>query len=206
MIVTPRNAILFLIAIGVMVAVPLLRKDLKREAYQNRLADGVILESTPLSGKTFSGTSIYVLDYSDMGAQGLVIGQSLQDGLQRLSYKYHEHPNLKPLRRLIGSDLTQSDNKAWFWGGPVAMDQYAALSLQPIDGGSDLATDGLFANMNLSEHQIAMAPHTNYYAGYAGWISGQLDREVRAGDWRVYKPKVTQLHQLLGLGSHDSNR
>ena len=140
----------------------------------DRPAAGKFLVATAdVDGSSFERTVILLLHYDEAGAQGLVINRRSDAALAEV---------------LPGSEPLADYQGALFWGGPVRMATMRAL----------LRTDDPPANAIKLVDEVYQVPLEDelgsysgdeatlrFYAGYAGWAPGQLDRELRFGSWNV---------------------
>jgi putative transcriptional regulator len=141
------------------------------------LAPGRFLIATrQLDGPFFARSVVLLLDYSPTGALGLVINRPTSIGLQDLL------PAL--------TEISDRDDRV-FMGGPVEPELMVFLirsssrpaASQPVIG--DIHATGSAEALRAVIEQDAPASRFHAYVGYAGWAPGQLDAEVRRGDWYV---------------------
>ncbi|HYA86677.1 MAG TPA: YqgE/AlgH family protein [Nitrospirota bacterium] len=139
-------------------------------------AKGKFLVATRnLSDPRFQETVILLIDYNAKGAAGLIINRPTQVPLVEL------FPSLPGLKK----------QAVIYYGGPV--EGYRILMLiqsdeKPVDSISLFGNVYVSSSKNTLEHLAGAGKkgrQFRMYAGYAGWASGQLDREVSHGDWLV---------------------
>jgi len=111
-----------------------------------------------------------------------VLNESIEDGLERyLNLGNGAIVDTKLLRHLHES---QTKIVPQFWGGPVALPSEFRVAYDYING--DIAFNHTAIN-----HDRKNAMHKDSsvisasFVGYAGWSVGQLESEIRDGDWRV---------------------
>jgi putative transcriptional regulator len=123
----------------------------------------------------FQETVVLLLDYNSNGATGLIINR----------------PTPVPLHAVLPSVRGLKKETVVYYGGPV--EEYRMLILIQSDR-RPVGSVSVFENVYVStskktlEHMAGSARkgrQFRIYAGYAGWTSGQLDREISRGDWLV---------------------
>jgi putative AlgH/UPF0301 family transcriptional regulator len=147
---------------------------------------GSLLVALPgLTDPTFAGTVVYVLDHSDTGTLGVVLGR----------------PSQVEIRDVLPgwSDLAV-DPAVFHVGGPCETDTALCLAVAPTDpatgahfsegdgarrGGLRLVADDVHL-VDLDGDASALAGQIQglrVFAGYAGWSTGQLAGEIAEGSW-----------------------
>jgi putative transcriptional regulator len=147
--------------------------------FQMKPARGAFLVSAEkLIDPNFSETVVILLEYSSEGAMGLVINRPTK---LRLSEVF---PDIRSLRRR---------RDKLYAGGPVGMEQLVLLvrsSEEPEDS-YQVFGDVYVCSLVEELERIVKGgdPYEDFrtYAGYSGWAPGQLDSEVRRGDWHIMK-------------------
>jgi putative transcriptional regulator len=145
---------------------------------------GRLLVATPLLvDPNFDRTVVLVLDHDGDGTLGVVVNR----------------PTAVPVREVLPawSDLAEPLPMV-FQGGPVALDSalgLAELRSVPRPGaGEPLGWRRVYGDLGLVDLDIppevlaAEISAFRVYAGYAGWGSGQLERELDQGAWYVVDP------------------
>jgi putative transcriptional regulator len=136
---------------------------------------GALLVAMPsLSDPTFAGTVVYVLDHSDSGTVGVVLGR----------------PSQVEIRDVLPgwSDLAVEPG-VFHVGGPCETD--TALCLGMATGGVDgegglrrVAGDVYLVDLDSDPSEVDGAlTGLRVFAGYAGWAPGQLAGEIAEGAW-----------------------
>jgi putative transcriptional regulator len=139
------------------------------------LARGVLLYAMPdLPDPNFAETVVLLLEHGSDGSLGVVLNQPMARSVD-------EALDVKP--GTSGIDLHV------FWGGPVQPE--AVLSLvQMVRPGPRAQT--VLRDVHLTPDladvkQVLGEPggrlRVRIFSGYAGWARGQLEAEVRAGNW-----------------------
>ncbi|MCU1646636.1 MAG: putative transcriptional regulator [Nocardia sp.] len=137
---------------------------------------GCLLVAMPAqTDPTFAGTVVYVLDHSDSGTLGVVLGR----------------PSQVEIRDVLPgwSDLAV-EPAVFHVGGPCETDTALCLGISPDpvaaddDGLRRVAGDVFLVDLD-SDSTAADSALTGLrvFAGYAGWSPGQLAGEIAEGAW-----------------------
>jgi putative transcriptional regulator len=137
---------------------------------------GSLLAAMPaLTDPTFAGTVVYVLDHSDSGTLGVVLGRPSQVEIRDV---------------LPGWCDLAVDPGVFHVGGPCETDTALCLALSSAAGGDlggplrRVAGDVYLVDLDSDpvdlEEEIT---GLRVFAGYAGWSPGQLATEVAEGAW-----------------------
>jgi putative AlgH/UPF0301 family transcriptional regulator len=146
------------------------------------VSPGSLLVAMPaLTDPTFSGTVVFVLDHSDTGTLGVVLGRPSQVAIRDV---------------LPGWCDLAVEPGVFHVGGPCETD--TALCLAMTGGSSAPGTGdegertglrrvaGTVHLVDLDADASAVAGHIDglrVFAGYAGWSPGQLAAEIAEGAW-----------------------
>jgi putative transcriptional regulator len=142
-------------------------------------ARGVFLVATKnLRDGNFSNAVVLLTDHSIAGSVGLIINRASSVSVVSIV------PNLR--------SLADADAKLHF-GGPVSLHSVRILVKSPVNIPSSerLMQNLYFVNSVAVLHALLQSDRTiaertmRYYAGYAAWSPGQLQREISRGDWRL---------------------
>lgn len=124
----------------------------------------------------FDRTVTFLCEHNDEGAMGLVINRptdlELRDMLSQMDI---EHSNLKAGKRV-------------FWGGPVQPDRGFVLHQPTTQWESTLTIDNQLSITTSKDILEAIGKNEGpeeylVILGYAGWESGQLEKEIRHNSW-----------------------
>lgn len=124
----------------------------------------------------FQETVVLLIDYSAEGADGLIINRPTKLPLAELL------PAVPGLRER--ADVV-------YYGGPVEGHRMLMLirsGERPEESSRVFGNVYVSANKNTLERMIGSRKtekQMRVYAGYAGWMPQQLDREIRRGDWLI---------------------
>jgi putative transcriptional regulator len=146
-------------------------------APQAALAPGrFLVASAQLRDPGFARTVVLLLDYGERGARGVIINRQTDVKLAAV------FPRI--------SGLHQRPDTVYL-GGPVARNQLLILlrSDRPR-ANTEHVVDDIYVSTSRrvlvdALNRAGSAASVHVYAGYAGWVPGQLDREVARGDWHV---------------------
>jgi putative AlgH/UPF0301 family transcriptional regulator len=137
---------------------------------------GSLLAAMPaLTDPTFAGTVVYVLDHSDSGTLGVVLGRPSQVEIRDV---------------LPGWCDLAVDPGVFHVGGPCETDTALCLALSPaagVDPGGPLRrVAGDVYLVDLDSDPVDLEEEITglrVFAGYAGWSPGQLATEIAEGAW-----------------------
>jgi putative transcriptional regulator len=124
----------------------------------------------------FQETVILLIGYDEAGATGLIINRPSEVPLAEM---------LQPVPGL------QNRSDVVYYGGPVEGHRILMLIRSPekLEGADKVFLNvHVSASRNLLERMIRAnktQKQFRVYAGYAGWLPGQLNREVSRGDWFI---------------------
>ncbi len=151
--------------------------SLDRRQQSGRLSRGKFLvASRQIRDPRFAETVILLIQHDSNGTVGLIVNRPTD---ARLSDFF---PEIKE---------QQGREHFAYIGGPVGMNQILLLIRQPYRSeDSKLVFDDVYVGLSKAVlERLVMKPDEKVkfraYAGYAGWVFGQLENEVMRGDWRV---------------------
>ena len=136
---------------------------------------GSLLVAMPaLLDPTFAGTVVYVLDHSDNGTLGVVLGRPSQVEIRDV---------------LPGWFGLAVEPRVFHVGGPCETDTALCLAVGP--GGVPAEDSGLrrvagdvhLVDLDSDPEELPELTGLRVFAGYAGWSPGQLAGEVVEGAW-----------------------
>lgn len=170
----------------------------------------VLIASESLRDPRFARTVVLLTDVGPGGAEGVILNRptrvTVVDAIPAFEAYIHD------------------DAKIMFYGGPVESGVARVLvnADDPVPGGTRIV-DGVYALNRLSVLKQWLEGdrfegRTRFYGGYAGWGPGQVEAEIRRGDWilgrataeAVFSPHVETLWDELqagfsGLWVHDAS-
>lgn len=140
-----------------------------------------LVASNTLGDPRFQETVVLLISYNDDGAAGLIINRPTKVPIADML------PDVRDLKRR--ADIV-------YYGGPVENNRILMLirsGEKPEDSGRVFGNVYVSMSENTLERMIgAKKPEKElrFYAGYAGWLPGQLDGEVSRGDWHIIQADV----------------
>jgi putative transcriptional regulator len=129
-----------------------------------------------LANTSFQETVILVTHYSERGATGITINRPADVPMNEA------FPSVKELSEV---------NDTLYLGGPVKTNGiFVLMQTKQPHAGMKKITDNIYFTVGLTAviHSIPKAKEgeeTRAYAGFAGWAPGQLDAEIKRGDWII---------------------
>jgi putative transcriptional regulator len=144
---------------------------------RDELAKGKLLvASKQIKGSLFAESVVLLLDYGSHGATGLIINKPTSVKISSVL------PDVKGL---------QDKPDTLYLGGPVSENQIIMLirserkheeAIHIFENVYFSFSKSLLQNMIDEENE---GEGFHLFAGYSGWASGQLEREILRGDWYV---------------------
>ena len=138
---------------------------------------GRLLVATPrLGDDVFRRSVVLMLHHDEDGAQGVILNRPLDADVDAV---------------LPGWGSVVTSPQTLFQGGPVGLDSAVGVGTVPGDYTSTLGVRRLFGRVGLVDLDApppvvaADLAGLRIFAGYAGWSGGQLEGEIRRGDWIV---------------------
>ena len=151
-----------------------------------RLSGGVVLLARDiLQDPNFDSTLVLICIHSGEGSYGLVLNR----------------PSHMPLSEIFDGFQGLNLKREVFIGGPVQQEQLQVLQITDTPAHEAFRVKervfmgGKWENVS---HMIETDPLTTHlFLGYSGWAAGQLEAEIKAGAWDVYRVDIENL--LLNL-------
>ena len=135
---------------------------------------GTLLVATEaLHGPAFEKTVILLLNYDAAGTAGLVVNRPT------------EALPARALPEFAGIDRYEGP---LYWGGPVELFTLRALLLTDAPPANAISVFDAVYLVPLEDTVLDRAEskaNLRFFAGYAGWAPGQLDRELAIGSWHI---------------------
>ncbi len=143
------------------------------------LAGLLLVARTELQDPRFSRTVVYMVHHDAGGAMGLIVNRPI--GEASLSAL---------LERLGGDGQGVTGEIRVHFGGPVEPARGFVLHTADYHiEGTQVVKDGIAVTARpeiLRAIGTGTGPRKSLFAlGYAGWASGQLEAELKAGDWEI---------------------
>ena len=156
----------------------------------NNLKNHCLISAPHMTDTLFEKSVIYICEHNDDGAMGLIINKSLSQ---------KELGNLLQINNNLSIDL-KNPNKKTFLGGPVLIENIIVLYTNDIvtensisitnkiSISSDKTILKKISNVNKSKYKI--------FFGHSGWNKGQLEREIKNGDWLIQKSSIDLIFDM----------
>lgn len=140
------------------------------------LAGRLLVAAPQVEEETFRRSVVLLLHHDEHGAQGVIINRPIDADIDAV---------------LPGWKSVATRPQTMFQGGPVELNSAIGIVTVPGDTLEPLGVKHLFGGLglvdldappNLIAQEVA---GMRIFAGYAGWSGGQLEIEIRRGDWYV---------------------
>jgi putative transcriptional regulator len=135
-----------------------------------------LVASRDLTDPHFSHTVVYLVTHNDAGSLGLIVNRPSEILLADA---------------VSGVEKDAGDIYPIYYGGPVKHDMITMLIRSEKENPlvRQVAGDVFFSHdRRVLDRLLAEQKPENtlrFYMGHAGWITGQLQREIERGDWYV---------------------
>ena len=164
----------FLVVFMLVLPVPVIGADKPSSA--TSLAGRMLVATDKLNDPYFHHAVVYLIEHDRAGAVGVIVNRRMGEG------------SLADLVEELGFSIPDDRKVELYFGGPVALRGVFVLHSQEYDGPRTLkAPKGLAMTADKSIIRAIAEGHAprrvRFMMGYAGWGAGQLDEEVRRGDW-----------------------
>lgn len=171
-IFAPIAAVLLLFAVTTGAPLAARQRDVPRDLAAGKL----LVADRALADRHFAETVVLLLSFSKDEAAGVVLNRQTS----------------VPVRRVVPDlPVPRGPAPVVFLGGPVSVTDVRALIRTPVAPADALRVlkDVYFLSTPGALDQAVGSgidpTRIRLYAGYAGWAPGQLEREIRHGDWHV---------------------
>jgi putative AlgH/UPF0301 family transcriptional regulator len=133
----------------------------------------LVVAMPSLSDPTFAGTVVYILDHSETGTLGVVLGRPSQVGIRDV---------------LPGWSDLAVEPSVFHVGGPCETDTALCLATSPaaVPAEALRCVAGNVYLVDLDSDPADLRDQLDglrVFAGYAGWSAGQLAGEIAEGAW-----------------------
>ncbi len=140
---------------------------------QQQIGKGKLLIAMPtLHDPNFWQAVVLLCNYGPEGALGVVLNRPTEVSVSAL---IHDFPGLSGTERI-------------YEGGPVSRNGMLVLCRGEGRGGNDIVEEvSLAKDLESLKGANPLGPCSEIrcYLGYAGWMPGQLEAEVKTGTWRT---------------------
>ncbi len=155
--------------------------------YLDHLGNGaVLLARDALQDPNFKASVVLICIYSkEAGAYGLVIN--------RRSHM--------PLSEIFDGFSEMAEPREVFIGGPVQQEEIQIVQItdEPVPNSHAVAPRVYLGGKweNIDQMFMYDEASTHLFLGYSGWAAGQLEAEIAAGAWQVYRINLEALLQNI---------
>jgi putative transcriptional regulator len=142
------------------------------------LTSSILVASPRLDDPNFNRTVVLVLDHGEEGALGVVLNRPTSLDVDEILEPWQDQAELTPPALV-------------FRGGPVSPDAVIGLARSagtPAPDATWRPVVGTVGTVDLAvapDQQPVPLAGIRLFAGYAGWVGGQLEAEIEEGGWFV---------------------
>jgi putative transcriptional regulator len=157
--------------------------DPQAQEYLDTLGNGaVLLARDVLQDPNFKSAVVLICIYSkDGGAYGLIINRRAH----------------MPLSEIFDGFVEASEPREVFIGGPVQQEEIQVVQItdEPVPDSHRVAPRVYLGGKweNLDQMFSFDDRSTHLFLGYSGWAAGQLESEIHAGAWQVFRINLEKL-------------
>lgn len=148
---------------------------------------GKLLVARPTMGPNlFSHTVVLLMNHDAQGAFGFILNRP--GGEAKLAEL------MKDLDQPLPDPMPANPSLGMYLGGPVEIGSLFLLHSADIVAKDTIVTAGRYVMSKPLETMAHMArsgevpKHALLLLGYSGWGPGQLENEIRRGDWEIIEP------------------
>lgn len=155
-------------------------------AQERRFTAGQLLVAAPaMRDPRFARSVVLMVEHNGKGAYGFVVNKRMG-----------QRPIAQVLRAMGRSVAGVTGDLAIHWGGPVGRNvavvihsrEYRTTGTEPVAGGYALTRNAAV----IQDIGRGKGPRQHVFVtGYAGWATGQLERELAAGHWVVIRAEAS---------------
>ena len=125
-----------------------------------------------LNDPFFSKSVVLICDHNSHGSMGIILNKKLDQKKSNPEFDVE----------------TLSKERVIFFGGPVMVNFTLLLhDEKKLEDTSYKIAENLFLSNNGFNNNKIRISNKKFISGYAGWSKGQLENEIKNGDWVVHK-------------------
>ena len=138
------------------------------------LKNHIIISMPHMNDPFFSKSVVLICDHNSHGSMGIILNKKLDQKKSNPDFGIE----------------TLSKERVIFFGGPVMVNFILLLhNEKKLEDTSYKIAENLFlSNNGLTNDKIRIL-NKKFVSGYAGWSKGQLENEIKNGDWIVQKAR-----------------
>ena len=138
------------------------------------LKNHIIISMPHMNDPFFSKSVVLICDHNSHGSMGVILNKKLDQEKSNPGYGVEDLSN----ERVI------------FFGGPVMVNFTLLLhDEKKLEDTSYKIAENLFLSSNGFTNNKIRISNKKFISGYAGWSKGQLENEIKNGDWIVQKAR-----------------
>ena len=138
------------------------------------LKNHIIISMPHMNDPFFSKSVVLICDHNSHGSMGIILNKKLDQGKSNVE----------------SSRKSSSNKRVIFFGGPVMVNFTLLLhDEKKLEDTSYKIAENLFLSNNGFTNNKIRISNKKFISGYAGWSKGQLENEIKNGDWIVQKAR-----------------
>ena len=138
------------------------------------LKNHIIISMPHLNDPFFSKSVVLICDHNSHGSMGIILNKKLDQKKSNFEFDVE----------------TLSKERVIFFGGPVMVNFTLLLhDDKKLENTSYKIAENLFLSNNGFNNNKIRISNKKFISGYAGWSKGQLENEIKNGDWIVQKAR-----------------
>ena len=138
------------------------------------LKNHIIISMPHMNDPFFSKSVVLICDHNSHGSMGIILNKQLDQ---------------KKSNPEFGIEAL-SKERVIFFGGPVMVNFTLLLhNEKKLEDTSYKIAENLFLSNNGFTNNKIRISNKKFISGYAGWSKGQLENEIKNGDWIVQKAR-----------------
>ena len=138
------------------------------------LKNHIIISMPHMNDLFFSKSVVLICDHNSHGSMGIILNKKLDQKKSNPDFGVE----------------TFSKERVIFFGGPVMVNFTLLLhNEKKLEDTSYKIAENLFLSNNGFTNNKIRISNKKFISGYAGWSKGQLENEIKNGDWIVQKAR-----------------
>ena len=138
------------------------------------LKNHIIISMPHMNDPFFSKSVVLICDHNSHGSMGIILNKKLDQ---------------KKSNPEFGIEAL-SKERVIFFGGPVMINITLLLhDEKKLEDTSYKIAENLFLSNNGFTNNKIRISNKKFISGYAGWSKGQLENEIKNGDWIIQKAR-----------------
>jgi len=138
------------------------------------LKNHIIISMPHMNDPFFSKSVVLICDHNSHGSMGIILNKKLDQKKSNPDFDVE----------------TLSKERVIFFGGPVMVNFTLLLhDEKKLEDTSYKIAENLFLSNNGFTNNKIRISNKKFISGYAGWSKGQLENEIKNGDWIVQEAR-----------------